>query len=278
MGRTVAAEEAFEKALRAEDAEVVAKAALSLGFLRAARGDLEAARDAWHLALQAPNAEQADEAREYLALLDEANTSVIDAKSATASATQISPGTNEDKSRMSESGGLLPAQVRLTNLSPLDEAIALYADDPDGSKLVLQHFQANDVFGLGDVAAVQGTESDLLHFTIGEGTNEHTLLPVFTQPSIMRRALIRNPEWQTLSVLQLSGRALFDNVDDDVAIVINPWSRLEYQLPRRSTILDRAEPGKVTEAGDTPRSGARVKSTGRKRAHPAGRDAASTDK
>jgi hypothetical protein len=56
------------------------------------------------------------------------------------------------------------------------------------------------------------------------------LLPVFTSLTTMREALIRNPEWQTLSVLQISGGALLDNVDDDVTIVINPWTDLEYQL------------------------------------------------
>ena len=57
------------------------------------------------------------------------------------------------------------------------------------------------------------------------------MLPVFTQPEIMREALARNPDWQTLSVLQVQGRALMEHVHPNVIIVINPWSRLEYQLP-----------------------------------------------
>ena len=57
------------------------------------------------------------------------------------------------------------------------------------------------------------------------------MLPVFTQPEIMRAALARNPDWQSLTVLQVQGEALLAHVHPDVIIVINPWSRLEYQLP-----------------------------------------------
>jgi hypothetical protein len=50
----------------------------------------------------------------------------------------------------------------------------------------------------------------------------------------MRSAVLRNPEWASVSVLEVAGGDLFDNVDEDVTIVVNPWSRLEYHLPRRS--------------------------------------------
>ena len=100
----------------------------------------------------------------------------------------------------------------------------------------------------------QGSESDLLHFTIHDAQGaERVMLPVFTQPEIMRAALARNPDWQTLSVLQVQGQALLENVHPDVIVVINPWSRLEFQLPRdRPGRLRRAAPlgsGSPTRTG-----------------------------
>ena len=57
------------------------------------------------------------------------------------------------------------------------------------------------------------------------------MLPVFTRPVVMREALARNPDWESLSVLQVQGGALLERIDAGVIIVTNPWSRLEYQLP-----------------------------------------------
>ena len=76
----------------------------------------------------------------------------------------------------------------------------------------------------------QGNEADLLHFTLdgGAGGGERVMLPVFTRPEVMREALARNPDWQTLAVLQ--GQGLLEHVDRDVTIVIDPQSRLEFHL------------------------------------------------
>jgi len=79
-----------------------------------------------------------------------------------------------------------------------------------------------------------GSESDLLHFTIDDETGtELTLLPVFTNASTLRSALLRNPDWQKLSVLEIHGEALLANIDDEVTVVINPWTDQEFQLPSR---------------------------------------------
>ena len=127
-------------------------------------------------------------------------------------------------------------------MQPLEVLIALRGDKTDAVATVKDQFGKSDVYALGHPAgdtsvAGHGTESDLLHFTIddpeAEG-KEKVLLPVFTRPDIMREALIRNPDWQQLSVLQVNGKALLENVDDEVIIVINPWSRLEFQIPART--------------------------------------------
>lgn len=122
-------------------------------------------------------------------------------------------------------------------MQPLEVVIALRSDQPDASNKVRAQFAKTDVYALGQPAGDTsipgtGTESDLLHFAIDDGAGgEKIMLPVFTRPDIMREALLKNPEWQTLMVLQVNGGALLDNLDKDVTVVINPWSRLEYQLP-----------------------------------------------
>lgn len=122
-------------------------------------------------------------------------------------------------------------------MQPLEVVIALKGDKPEAVTAVKDQFGKTEVYCLGQPAGDlsvpgQGSESDLLHFTVDDAKGvERVMLPVFTRPDIMKEALLRNPDWQTLSVLQVNGRALLDNVDDDVIIVINPWSRLEFQLP-----------------------------------------------
>jgi len=122
-------------------------------------------------------------------------------------------------------------------MEPLEVAIALKGDGPDAVDAIRAELSRAEIFCLGQPAgqmatSQQGSESDLLHFTIHDAQGaERVMLPVFTQPEIMRAALTRNPDWQTLSVLQVQGQALLDNVHPDVIVVINPWSRLEFQLP-----------------------------------------------
>jgi len=122
-------------------------------------------------------------------------------------------------------------------MEPLEVAIALKGDSPDAVEAIRAELSSAEIFCLGQPAghmatSQQGSESDLLHFTIHDAQGaERVMLPVFTQPEIMRAALARNPDWQTLSVLQVQGQALLENVHPDVIVVINPWSRLEFQLP-----------------------------------------------
>jgi hypothetical protein len=122
-------------------------------------------------------------------------------------------------------------------MEPLEVAIALEGDRPEAAAAIREALTAAEVLCLGhppgaSSAALQGQESDLLHFTVdGTGGAERVMLPVFTGQEIMGGALARNPGWRALSVLRVTGAALLDHVDADVVIVINPWSRLEFQLP-----------------------------------------------
>ena len=123
----------------------------------------------------------------------------------------------------------------------------------DPSLLVLEHlirlqdvagvrkqFGNTRIYALGHTAGDTsipgfGTESNILHFTLEDHEGaERTLLPIFTGPQFVVEALKRNPEWQTLSVLLMDGKALLASADPEVTIVLNPWSELECQIPVRA--------------------------------------------
>jgi hypothetical protein len=118
----------------------------------------------------------------------------------------------------------------------LESVIEARAD----KKAVENLLKVTEVYTLGHPAGDTsipgyGTESDLLHFTIDESHGEErTYMPLFTRPDVMRQALLRNPDWQSLSILETNGGALIANRDDDVTLVINPWSKYEYQLEPRA--------------------------------------------
>ncbi|MGD0833405.1 MAG: SseB family protein [Candidatus Dormibacteria bacterium] len=122
-------------------------------------------------------------------------------------------------------------------MNPLELAIALRGDRPGSATEIRDELSRAEVYCLGQPAGrmstpQMGNEADLLHFTLDDaGGVERVMLPVFTRPEVMREALARNPDWQTLAVLQVQGQGLLEHVSDDVTIVIDPWSRLEFHLP-----------------------------------------------
>jgi hypothetical protein len=166
-----------------------------------------------------------------------------------ASETLIDPGSPmQSAPSLSDIGGQLlhnlsPDEVKaLSGLRVLEVTIARLEDSggPDSEaqvNAVRFALRRAQVFALGDPAGDtsmpgHGTESDLLHFTIDDDRGkEIVLLPLFSAPDLMVNALQRNTEWQTLSILQIDGDDIQKNADPDVYLVINPWTRLEFQLP-----------------------------------------------
>lgn len=118
------------------------------------------------------------------------------------------------------------------DLLRLEAVLAVSGTQPD-PELVRAAIQAAQVYTLGHPVDEpgEGGQSDLLHFAIDDddGT-ELVMLPIFTRSEIMQDALLRNPDWQALSVLEVNGRALLDNIDSDVNVVVNPWSPGEFVL------------------------------------------------
>jgi SseB protein N-terminal domain len=114
----------------------------------------------------------------------------------------------------------------------LESAIKAHAN----TKAVESLLKVTQVYVLGHPAGDTstpgyGTESDILHFTIDEDHGEeHSYMPIFTRPDAMRKALLRNPDWQELSILEVDGGALIADRDHDVTLVVNPWSKYEWQL------------------------------------------------
>lgn len=128
--------------------------------------------------------------------------------------------------------------LELPVVEPVESAVAQAGGDADLER-VRDAVASAGIYALGHPAGDtwvpgHGTESDLLHFNLdNEMGTEVTMLPVFTNASALRSALLRNPDWQELSVLEVDGEALLTNVDDDVTVIINPWTDQEFQLPSR---------------------------------------------
>jgi tetratricopeptide (TPR) repeat protein len=146
----------------------------------------------------------------------------------------------------------------LEEVTELKNAITLGQQmaDPDADDVVRNALRQASIYALGEPAGEveegKWTESELLHFTIDDPATgkEAVLLPVFTAAGPMRDALLRNPDWQSLSVLQIAGGALLNNLDPDVGIVTDPWTNGEHRLPSRDEI-DRASDEDGSDAAAT---------------------------
>lgn len=120
------------------------------------------------------------------------------------------------------------------DISALEMAIAAARDSPDArndphvAAQMRMHLAASMVLVLGHRAGDMA--SDVLHVTepIHE---EQVIVPVFTRIEFILEAVLRNAEWQLLDVLELNGGALLATLDADVAIVLNPLTLLELELP-----------------------------------------------
>ena len=124
-------------------------------------------------------------------------------------------------------------------VEPIELAIRQAIDHADREGSVREAVRAASIYVFGRPAGDtpppgHGTESDLLQFIIDDAAGaELVILPAFTNASTMRDALLRNADWQTLSVLKVNGGVLLENIDDNVNLVINPWTELEFRFPAR---------------------------------------------
>jgi hypothetical protein len=146
-----------------------------------------------------------------------------------------------------DSSFLLGSAAKGVGQDPLDAAIAGRARGSGKLADVLRSLTTSDIYALGRVesdASATGADakSDLLQFAVEADGKPRFIMPVFTQPEILRQALLRNPDWQTQSVLEMSGSDLLPAIGDDVTVIINPWSDLEYEIPPKGTPPDTERP------------------------------------
>jgi hypothetical protein len=135
-----------------------------------------------------------------------------------------------------DSSFFVPAAEEPVEQQALEAAIADESLSWRKLPIVIGLVARTNVYALGEPAGDvsvpgQGTESDLLHFTVDSDGQERVMLPVFTRSDLMSEALARNPNWGSLSVLELDGEDLLRAYDPDVTLVLNPWSSLEFQIP-----------------------------------------------
>lgn len=104
---------------------------------------------------------------------------------------------------------------------------------------VEESLASSDVLALGRPLLQPGAEgSELLHFEAETGELSGLLLPVFTQPDALRQALKDHPDWHEQSVLEFKGAEILSARGDEVKVVIDPWSELEFVLPPKAAPTD----------------------------------------
>ena len=118
-----------------------------------------------------------------------------------------------------------------TSLPRIEHSLALSDNEPRKPGLVTRDLANADEYVLGN-ATDAGDESDLLHFTANAADGkEHLYLPVFSRLDLLGTAVQRVPEWEGLTVLRVKGSDVLASVDADVTLVLNPWTKLAFQLP-----------------------------------------------
>jgi antitoxin (DNA-binding transcriptional repressor) of toxin-antitoxin stability system len=130
----------------------------------------------------------------------------------------------------------------------LEDTIRSASEGTDAVERVRDALIRADVFAIGSPTgdpptAGRVTESAIVTLPAEiENRPGGVLMPVFTSVDVLRSVLLRNPDWQSLDILQVNGRELAQNVDPDVTIIIDPWSDLEFRIPptgRRTMITEQ---------------------------------------
>jgi prevent-host-death family protein len=140
-----------------------------------------------------------------------------------------------DAEEQPSGAAMVAALADQLDTASLEEAIRSASASPDPVAAVRNALTQVDVFAIGSPAGDlsvpgRGTESDIVTYP-GDDPGSVVMMPVFTAVELLRDALIRVSEWQSLSILQVNGQELVHNVDPDVTIVVDPWSDLEFHIP-----------------------------------------------
>jgi cellulose synthase operon protein C len=205
---------AYERAVHSGYREIASSAAFELARLHSRNGRPEPAKEMYQMAIADGGPIVKAYAELYLAgvLLSEGNRDGWETRTGTS--------------------------MSIGDWSPLERFLAS-EDTPDESAVdtLLSESQILTVgYPAGETSMPgHGTEANLLHFTIDDKDgNELVMIPIFTNVEFMRDALYRNLEWRVMAALSIEWRPFWENIDDGVIVVVNPWSPLEYQFRPRT--------------------------------------------
>jgi tetratricopeptide (TPR) repeat protein len=129
-------------------------------------------------------------------------------------------------------------QPHLVDVWPLLEIIIHdHGDHPSGDAAVRQTLlePGSTVLALGaPTSGYPASEAHLLHCDVPVGEETISMIPVFTRIEHIIPAVIMNPTWQDLSVLQMESGVVLGDLEAHEWLGINPWSGKEFKLPPQS--------------------------------------------
>jgi len=113
----------------------------------------------------------------------------------------------------------------------LETAIGTDGQGRSKDILVWGHLRTSDVLALGHYGPDQQIK-DIVYYSVTSSNGpREDLIPIFTRIEFLQQAVQKNPEWAKFEVILVNGGDLVQAFEVD-AIVINPWSPLEYRVPR----------------------------------------------
>jgi hypothetical protein len=173
-----------------------------------------------------------DVAQKTKRAVDQVVSSVKERVAGVESETQAEAAAVVSSAPAGQTAGKVPDLGDLAGVSTLESALIT----GQGVSAVRDLLTSAEVFVLGEPAGDTsvpgvGSESDILHYSAdSDGGDERAFMPLFTRVDVLKRALEENSEWESLSVLRVDGGALLKSRDNDVTLVINPWSKLEFEI------------------------------------------------
>jgi putative sterol carrier protein len=120
---------------------------------------------------------------------------------------------------------------------PLERISRVHGDNPSFDAAVRQLLMQPEsmVFALGMPAPGGAVDTAyLLHCTVPVGEETIPMLPVFTRLENVVSAVVMNPAWQSLQVVQMQSHAVLGDLEEEEWLGINPWSGREFKLPPAS--------------------------------------------